>query len=375
MQRKNNNKKMIPIAKPYIDNKEIKAVADVLKSGMIAQGPKVNELENKFAKFCRTRHAVAVNSGTAALHTALNIAGVQKGDEVITTPFTFIATANAILMQGAKPVFADIEENTFNIDPKNIGEKITNKTKAIITVDLYGHLCDYDEIEKISQANGLIVVEDACQAVSAEYKKKKAGSFGNIAVFSFYATKNITCGEGGSITTNNSDYAENAKLFRQHGMSNMKGYDYTNVGYNYRMTDISAAILLEQLKKLEMITKKRIGNAEYLSKGLRKIKGIHVPVVKEGNKHVFHQYTIKVGNDFKLKRDELVKYLNKKGIGCNIYYPKPVHLCEHIKKLGYKKNDFPIAEKLSQQVLSLPVHPHLTKEQLNYIIEAIGETE
>ena len=365
---------MIPIAKPFVGEEEVNAVANVIRSGMIAQGTKVREFEEKFAKLCGTKYSLAVNSGTAALHTALSVSGVKQRDEVITTPFTFISTANTILMQGAKPVFVDVGED-YNINPNLIEKAITKKTKAIIPVDLYGQLCDYDRIDEIAKNNNLIIIEDSCQAVDAEYEGKKAGSFGDMGVFSFYATKNITCGEGGAITTNNENYAENVKQFRQHGKSKMTAYEYTNLGYNYRMTDICAAILLEQLKKIDIITKKRIENAEYLSKGLGKIKGIKLPVVKEGNKHVFHQYTIKVEDDFKLKRDELVEHLNKKGIGCNVYYPKPLDLCEHFKKLGYKEGDFPVAEKLSKQVLSLPVHPHLTKEQLNQIINAISEIE
>ncbi len=366
---------MIPIAKPSIGNEEIKAVSDVLKSGMIAQDGRVSELEETFAKLCRTKYAVAVNSGTAALHTALKVVGIRQEHEVITTPFTFIATANTILMQSAKPVFADIDEDTFNINPTEINKKITKRTKAIVTVDLYGHLCDYDAIDKIAKKHKLIVVEDACQAINAEYKGKKAGSFGDVAAFSFYATKNITCGEGGVITTNNQAYAKNSRLFRQHGRSNLSEYDYVDAGYNYRMTDISASILLAQLKKLDFVTKRRIENAEYLSRKLGNIKGIKVPIVKKGHKHVFHQYTIKVEDNFKLKRDELINYLNKKGIDCSIYYPKPLHLCTHIKKLGYKKGDFPVAEKLSKQVLSLPIHPNVTKEQLNYIVNTFLELQ
>src|SRR3989338_10112838 len=272
---------MMPIAKPYIGKEEIKAVSEVLKSGIIAQGPKVRELEEKFAKLCGTKYAVAVNSGTAALHTALHVAGIEQGDEVITTPFTFIATANTILMQQAKPVFVDIDEDTFNIDADKIKEKITKKTKAIVTVDLYGLLCDYNKIGKIAKNNNLMIVEDACQAVNAEQNGKKAGNFGDIAAFSFYGTKNITCGEGGMITTNSKEYAENAKLFRQHGRSNMASYEYEGLGYNYRATDISAAILLEQLKKIDIITKKRIENAECLTKGLVGIRGIKVPDAKK----------------------------------------------------------------------------------------------
>ena len=366
---------MMPIAKPYIGKEEIKAVSEVLKSGIIAQGPKVRELEEKFAKLCGTKYAVAVNSGTAALHTALHVAGIEQGDEVITTPFTFIATANTILMQQAKPVFVDIDEDTFNIDANKIKEKITKKTKAIVTVDLYGLLCDYNEIGKIAKTNNLMIVEDACQAVNAESNGKKAGNFGDIAAFSFYGTKNITSGEGGMITTNNQEYAEKAKLFRQHGRSKMTSYEYSGLGYNYRATDISAAILLEQLKKIGIITKKRIENAEYLTKGLAGIKGIKLPSPKKDGSHVFHQYTIRVMENFKLSRDELNEHLNKKGIGTGVYYPKPLHLLPHFKKFGYKEGDFPIAEKLSNQVISLPVHPHLAKEQLDYIIKVFNKIE
>jgi dTDP-4-amino-4,6-dideoxygalactose transaminase len=366
---------MIPIAKPFIGEEEVTAVVGVLKSGIIAQGAKVKELEEKFAKFCGTKYAVAVNSGTAALHTSLKVAGIKPGDEVITTPFTFIATANTILMQGAKPIFVDIKEDTFNIDPQKIQGRITKKTKAIVTVDLYGQLCDYDKISKIAKENNIVVIEDSCQAVNAEYNGKKAGSFGDAAAFSFYATKNITCGEGGMVTTNNEEYTENAKLFRQHGRSKMTSYEYTELGYNYRMTDICATMLLEQLKKADTLTDKRIENAEYLSKELEKIKGIRVPIVKKGYKHVFNQYTIKVQDNFKLNRDELIGHLNKKGINSGVYYPKPLHLCEHFRKFGYKEGDFPIAEKLGKQVVSLPVHPHLTKEQLNCIINAFKEFE
>jgi dTDP-4-amino-4,6-dideoxygalactose transaminase len=364
---------MIPIAKPFIGDEEINAVVKVIKSGIIAQGPKVHELEQKFAEFCNTDYAVSVNNGTAALHTALKVAGIKPGDEVITTPFTFISTANSILMQGAKPVFIDIDEKTFNIDPTKITEKITEKTKAIITVDLYGQLCDYNEINKIAKANNLVVIEDACQSVNAEYNGKKSGSFGDIATFSFYATKNITCGEGGMITTNNQDYADNAKLFRQHGISKLGSYDYSDLGYNYRMTDICAAILLEQLKKADTITNKRISNAEYLSKELKEVPGIKIPFVGTDQKHVFHQYTLKIGDDFKLTRDELMEYLNKKGIGSAVYYPLPLHLCEHFRKFGYREGDFPVAEKLSKQVISLPIHPNVTKEQLADIINAFKE--
>ena len=362
---------MIPIASPSVGDEEIKAITTVISSGIIAQGPKVREAEEKFAKLCGTKYAIAFNSGTAAIHTALRAIGIKKGDEVITTPFSFIATATPILMQGATPVFADIDKDTFNIAPESIKEKITPKTKAIITVDLFGQLCNYDEINKIAEENNLIVIEDACQAINAELDGKKAGTLGSLGTFSLYATKNITCGEGGMLVTNNQDQAENAKQFRQHGRSKMTGYEYMNLGYNYRTTDLNAAILLEQLKKLDSLTNKRIENAEYLSNGLKDIKGIKVPSVKNG-KHVYNQFTIKLEN-FKLSREELMEKLKQKGISSAIYYPKPLHLLEVFKHLGYKEGDCPVAEKLCKQVLSLPIHPAVSKNQLDEIINVIKE--
>jgi dTDP-4-amino-4,6-dideoxygalactose transaminase len=366
---------MIPISKPIIGQEEIDAVTQVLKSGIIAQGSKVSELETSFANLCGTSYASAVNNGTAALHAALKSIGVREGDEVITTPFTFIATANTILMQGARPVFADVEDDTFNIDPTKIEEQITSKTRAIVSVDLYGHLCDYASIEELAKQKKLSIVEDACQAVGANYNGKNAGSFGDAAAFSFYATKNITCGEGGMVTTSRKEVEERTKLFRQHGRKDLIGYEYSDLGYNYRMTDINAAILLAQLKKLKNFTEKRIKNAAYLSKGLKSIKGIKIPTVKKGHTHVYHQYTIQVGENFPLNRDELAAYLKKQGIGSGVYYPIPLHLCNHISKLGYKKSDFPVAEKLSKEVLSLPVHPSLNLEELDHIIKTIAERE
>ena len=364
---------MINISKPFIGEEEKQAVLDVMGSGMIVQGPKVKELEEKFAKLCGTKYAVALNSGTAALHTALYAMNIKPCDEVITTPFSFVASSNCIVMQGAVPVFADIDEKTFDIDPKKIKEKITKKTKAILPVHLYGQVCDMKAIREIADEHNLLILEDACQAVNAELDGKKAGSFGDTAAFSLYATKNIMCGEGGIITTNNEKYAEFAKRFRHHGQSEQTRYEYYDLGYNYRMSDTAAAIALEQLKRLENFTKKRIENAAFLTEQLRKIKGITTPFIQKNVKHVFHQYTVKVEEDFSLSRDELLTKLKAGGINPAIFYPKPLHMHPFYLQMNHKEGDFPVAEEVSKKVLSLPVHPLLTKEDIQKICEGIRQ--
>lgn len=361
---------MIPLVKIIIGKKERQLVNEVLDSGMLAQGPKVKEFEEKFAKVCNVNHTIAVNSGTAALHAALFALGIKPGDEVITVPFTFVATANSIIMQGAKPIFVDIKEDTFNIDPEKVKEAITPKTKAIVPVDLYGQVYDYKAIKEIADDHNLKIVEDAAQAVNAKLNGKKAGTFGDASTFSFYATKNIITGEGGAVTTNNPKIAENVKLFRNHGQSEKQRYEYHCMGYNYRMMDLQAAIALGQLERLEKITNKRIENARLLTQGLKDVEGITPPFVKPNLKHVFHQYTIKV-DGFKLTRDELMEHLKKNDIGCGIYYPKPLHLHSWFAKLGYKEGDFPVSERLSKQVISLPVHPSISPADIDRIVEVI----
>jgi len=364
---------MINLSKPIIGKEEISAVKKVMESGMIVQGPKTEMLEKEFAKYCKTKYAVAFNSGTAAIHSALYALGIQAGDEVITSPFTFVASANPILMQGAKVIFADISEKDFNLNPEEVRKKITKKTKAVIPIDLYGQIYDYDSMKMIIAKRKIKILEDACQAVGAERKNVRAGNFGDIGAFSLYATKNIMGGEGGLITTNSEEMMEKCKRFRHHGQSEKTKYEYYDLGYNYRITDICAAIALEQLHKVNIFNNKRIKNAKKLSDGLRGIKGLIVPSIKKGDKHVFHQYTIRITNDFKTSRDELAAYLKENGIGCGVYYPKPLHLHPHFRRMGYKKGDFPVAEKISKEVLSLPVHPSLTNNEIKLIIKKIYE--
>ena len=358
---------MIQMSSVRIDDECTRAVLDTIKSGQIAQGPRVEEFEKAFAAYIGVKYGIAVSSGTAALHAALMAAGIGPGDEVITTSFSFIATANCCLFVGAKPVFADIDANTFNITPRSIEEKITPRTRAVIIVDLYGQACDMDEITALCRKNNLVLIEDACQAHGAEYKKKKVGSFG-IGCFSFYPTKNMTTGEGGMITTDDEEILRKAHLVRQHGQS--RRYVHDVLGYNFRMTDIAAAMGICQLKKLDEVNAVRINNAKVLTDHISQVKGLIPPFIASCRNHVFHQYTIRVTEDYKYYRDELQQKLLENGISTIIYYPTPIHRQPSFKALGYQEN-LPVTETVTRQVLSLPVHPGLTRSDLNKIVEVI----
>lgn len=355
---------MIPISKPYITEAEKTAVLEVLDSGMLAQGPRVAELEARFVDICGTKCAVATSSGTTALHLALLAHGIGPGDEVITTPFTFIASANSILFVGAKPIFVDVEEDTFNLNPALVKEAITPNTKAIMPVHLYGQPCNMGAITDIAQRRGLMVVEDCAQAIGARFEGKVVGSFGT-GVFSLYATKNVMSGEGGMITTDDEGVAEYCRMARNHGMK--RRYYHEMLGYNFRMSDLHAAIGLAQIGRLEEMTQKRRENAAYLSAN---INSVITPKVGPDVEHVWHQYTIRVddGRD----RDAAVRRLNEAGVGTGIFYPVPVH------KQGYMREVIgdlylPVAEQMAAEVLSLPVHPHLTKSDLEKIVSEVNK--
>ena len=355
----------VPIAKPIIGDEEIENVVEVLKSGMIAQGPKVEEFEEEFAEWVGADYGIAVNSGTAALHVALLSCGIGEGDEVITSPFTFIASGNSIVYTGAKPVFADIDLETYTIDPNSIEDLITENTKAILPVQLYGQSADMDGINEIAEKYGLTVIEDAAQAHGATFNGTPVGSMGDMACFSFYPTKNMTTSEGGIITTNDEELAENARVFRAHGASIR--YHHSEIGYNFRMTDISAAIGLAQLDKIDDFNCKRIENAAYLNEGLSDVDGIITPYCADGSKHVYHQYTIRVE---KGDRDDWVDIINDCGVGTGIHYPIPLYNQPIYKTLGFE-GYCPNAELAADNVISLPVHPSLTKEDLDLVIEAV----
>jgi dTDP-4-amino-4,6-dideoxygalactose transaminase len=359
---------MISIARPLLSSEEEAAIQRVLASGQLAQGENVAAFERRFAEVCHVREAVALSSGTAALHLALLAHDIGPGDEVITTAFTFAATANAILLAGATPVFVDIEPDTYTIDPALVESAITSRTKAIMPVHLYGHPCNMKRLGAIAATYGLTIIEDACQAHAAKIDGKPVGSFGT-GCFSFYATKNITTGEGGMVTTDDPGIAERVRLLRNHGQT--ERYHHARLGYNLRMTEMQGALGLVQVEKLERFTEQRIANGAFLTERLR--GPVQTPIVRPGYRHVYHQYTIRVPE----QRDEWVMHLRSRGIGTAVHYPLAVHqqsfYREHSGTSARTTADvrLPVTELAAKQVLSLPVHPALSMEDLTTIVQEV----
>ncbi|MEJ5201930.1 MAG: DegT/DnrJ/EryC1/StrS family aminotransferase [Anaerolineales bacterium] len=354
---------MISMAKPLMGEEEKQAVWEVLESGIIAQGPRVKAFEESFAAMCETRFAIATSSGTTALHVALLAHRIGPGDEVITSPFTFIASANSVVYVGARPVFVDIDPRTFNIDVRQIEAAITPRTKAILPVHLFGLSCDMETIMEIASKYNLAVIEDACQSHGATFKGYKVGSFGT-GTFSLYPTKNITSAEGGMITTNEPAIDEACRVIRNHGMR--VRYYHDELGYNFRMTDVHAAIGLAQIGKLDRFNAKRRQNAAFYDQNL---KGVITPFVPEGYEHVYHQYTVRVPDG---KRDALRDYLKSKDIGSEVYYPVPIYRQRlYVNELGYNMQ-LPETEKAAAEVLSLPIHPALTQQDLEAVVSAVN---
>jgi dTDP-4-amino-4,6-dideoxygalactose transaminase len=343
------------------------AVADVLENSAFILGKHVAAFEEEFAAFSRTRYAIGVNSGTSALHLALLAAGIGPGDEVITVPYTFVASVAAIEYAGARPIFVDIDPASYNMDPAKIEAAITGRTKAILPVHLYGQMADMDPILDIARRQSLLIIEDAAQAHGAEYKGRLAGSIGDLGCFSFYPGKNLgACGEGGAVVTNNPEYNKTLRMLRDWGME--KRYHYVLKGYNYRMEGIQAAILRVKLRKLKAWTTCRQSHArEYaaLLEGSR----IATPKVMPYGTHVFNVYAI-----LSPKRDDIHEALQAKGVQTGIHYPIPVHLLEAWKNLGYHEGDFPIAEQIATEELSLPIYPELTSEQIGTIAAVVRST-
>lgn len=374
--------KYLPYGRQSIGDEEIKAVVEALKSDWITQGPKIAEFEEKFCKYIGCKHAVAVSSGTAALHVANIAAGIKKGDEAITTPFTFAATSNSILYEGGTPIFADITDETYNINPDEVKKAITSKTKAIIPVHFAGQPCDMNEIQRMAEDSSLLVIEDSCHALGANYHGKKIGSFSDMSVFSFHPVKHITTGEGGMITTNNEELAELAQKIRNHGISRdamerfgQKSswfYEMQHLGYNYRMTDIQAALGIIQLEKLDGFLKRREEIAKTYDLTFKDVPEVITPQVKKDVTHAWHLYVIQLdSNNLKINRDKLIEAMRAENIGVNVHYI-PVHLHPYYRdNLGFKKGDFPNAEAVYENAVTLPIFPSMTKQDSEDVIESV----
>lgn len=382
---------MIPYGRQFIDDEDIQEVIKTLKSDFITQGPKIKEFESALCEYTEAKYAVAVSNGTAALHISCLAAGIRHNHEVITSPITFVASANCILYCGGKPVFADVQEDTINIDPEEIERKITRNTKAVIPVHFAGHPCDLEEIYAIAKKNNLIVIEDACHALGAEYKGSKIGSckYSDMTVFSFHPVKSITTGEGGAVLTNNKKLYEKLLMLRNHGITkdptkftinhqlstiNDYGswyYEMQELGFNYRLTDFQCGLGLSQLKKLDKFIQRRREIVEIYNKELSKIDEIILPKERPYVKSSWHIYYIRLKN-FQ-KRKKVFERLRKKGIGVQVHYI-PVHLQPYYRNnFGYKEGDYPKAENYYNSTITLPLFVKLNKKQINYILNKIKE--
>lgn len=359
----------VPITTVRFGAAEEELVLEVLRSGILAQGPKVARLEEQFCELTGAAHAVAVNNGTTALVAAIQALELEPGDEVVTSPFTFVATLNAALEAGVTVRFADIGLDDFNVDPDAIEAAVTDRTKVLLPVHLYGQPAAMEPIEAIARRHGLSIIEDAAQAHGARVDGVPIGRYGQ-ACFSLYATKNVTTGEGGVVTTDDDQIADRLRLLRNQGMR--ARYQYEIAGHNYRMTDLQAAVGIPQMDRLDDVIARRQRNAEVLTDGLGGLPGLVPPSVVPGRTHVFHQYTVRVTPEAPITRDGLAEHLARAGIGSGVYYPKPVYDYDCYRNdprvvLG----DTPNAERAAAEVLSLPVHPHLTAAALERIVAAV----
>lgn len=368
----------IPYGRQCIDDDDIQAVIEVLQSDWLTTGPKIREFETAFADFTHAKEAIAVSSGTAALHAAMYAAGIRPGDEVILPPMTFVATANAVVFQGGIPVFADVDPDTLLIDPNQVEAKITSRTKAIIAVDYAGHPCDYDALQSIADHHGLILIADACHALGAEYKGEKVGALADLTVFSFHPVKHITTGEGGMIVTNHPEFADKMRRFRNHGIDTdhrqraLQGtwyYEMVDLGFNYRITDIQCTLGLSQLKKCPGWLKRRRNIARLYDTALSEIPMVHSLIIQENVRHAYHLYVIRLSDA--AQRAKFYQRMHENGIGVNVHY-MPVHLHPYYHKhFGTATGCCPIAEAAYEQILSLPLHQGLSNLEVDRILQTL----
>jgi perosamine synthetase len=368
---------MIPVNIPLLGAEEKAAVMKVLDSGMLThkagKGPMVSEFEKKFSNYVKVKNAVAMSSGTAALHASLLALDIKAGDEVIVPSFTFVATASMVLHVGAKPVFVDIDPEIYTMDPQEVKKAITPRTKAIVPVHLFGHPADLDPLKEIAHEKNLFLIEDACQAHGAVYKGHQVGSIGDLACFSFYPSKNMTTGEGGMLTTNNDALAETVRMIINHGEK--EAYQTVRLGHNFRMPEIAAAIGTIQIEKLPKFVEQRRKNVQQLIPIIKSNPYLSLPIVKDWAVHSWYLFTIRILQDHApITRTTFIKKMNDAGIGTSVYYESPLHLIPYYKKLyNFKIGYLPKTEKAAQEVLSLPVHPGVTSEQIAFIGQKVNE--
>lgn len=362
----------VPLSNPDITAREIEAVVDVLKTPNLSLGPKLVEFENAVAEFAGVRNAVAVNSGTSALHLIVRSLGIKDSDEVITSPFSFVASANCMLFERAKPVFADIDENTLNINENLIEGVLTDRTKAILPVHIFGHPCNMDKILALAKKHGLDVFEDACEAIGAEYKGRKVGTFGKAATFAFYPNKQITTGEGGVIVTDSDDLAEHCRSMANQGRGNSGEWlNHVRLGYNYRMPEASAVLGLVQVQRLPEILAKRDIVAAVYKDCLGDCAEVRLPFVDADVKMSWFVYVIRLQGKIARRRNEVMDSLRKLGVQCRDYF-SPIHLQPYMAEaFGFKKGDFPVAEKVAQETIALPFYSNLQKEQVEYVCTSL----
>jgi len=375
----------IPYGSQWIDDQDIEAVTETLKSDYLTTGPKIKEFEDKFADYVDAKYAVAIANGTAALHAATYAAGIKEGDEVITTPITFAATANSVLYQGATPVFADIDPKTYNIDPESIKEKITDKTKAIIPVHYTGQPCEMDKIKEIANGNDLIIIEDGAHAVGAIYKKQKIGSIGDMTTFSFHPVKNMTTGEGGMITTDSKKLYDKLIKFRTHGITKDESeyinhpdgpwyHEQQELGYNYRITDIQATLGITQLEKLDKFLARRKKIVDKYNNEFKEIDGLIIPEQLENTNSAWHIYVLQLELEkLTTDRKEIFKALREKNLGVNVHYI-PVYFHPYYQSLSYQKGICPKAESLYERIITIPLYPKMTDQQVDEVIKRIKTT-
>ena len=369
----------IPYGMHWIDEEDINEVANVLRSKWITTGPKIKEFEDALCAYIGCRYCVAVNSGTSALDIAVQSLDLPVGSEIITTPFTFVATSNSIIYNNHKPIFADICSDTFNIDPEDIRRKITKNTKAIIYVDYAGQPCDIKAIKEIADEFDLYLIEDACHAIGAEYEKKKVGNFADLTIFSFHPVKHITTGEGGAVVTDNKELYEKLSLLRTHGIDKNTmdrfgpdaswAYDMKYLGRNYRITDFQAALGISQLKKLDGFIDRRIELASIYNELLSDIDFVSLPIVINNVKHAWHIFTILL--DKSINRDEFFKYMKSAGIGVNVHYIPAYRHSYYVDNFNFHREAFPVTEDTFKRIITLPLFPKMEKDKLEYVVETI----